>query len=315
MSPFLSIAGPDVVRIPTPISLAMMCARVVFPEPGRPRQQDVVERLAPALRRGDVRFQVRDDGPLADELGQPLRTQRHVGRRFRLALVRVKDPAVHSSPFGPVVPAASSPAPGKAPQRLPEQRVGGKLRRPSPAGPPRPRTAIRPARTPAPPALPTPRFPAPRAAAAAPSSGENSIDTFFSRSGSSRAIRCASFFPIPGTRVKTAASPRAQPESTPVDAQHRQDGERGFRADAAHPDRREEDLPLRFRGEAEEVAAALAEVEVRPQETALPFGRKLFPRGGGDVRAEPDPGALHHDEILPAAGEASSQVVDHRRTS
>ncbi len=39
MSPFRSIAGPEVVRIPTPISLAMMWASVVFPRPGGPERR------------------------------------------------------------------------------------------------------------------------------------------------------------------------------------------------------------------------------------------------------------------------------------
>jgi hypothetical protein len=30
------------------------------------------------------------------------------------------------------------------------------------------------------------------------------------------------------------------------------------------------------------------------------------------VRAEPDPGAFHHHEILPAPDQPSTQVIDHR---
>ena len=35
-APWCSIAGPDVVRMLTPISFAMMLASVVFPSPGGP---------------------------------------------------------------------------------------------------------------------------------------------------------------------------------------------------------------------------------------------------------------------------------------
>src|SRR5512140_534453 len=50
---------------------------------------------------------------------------------------------------------------------------------------------------------------------APPPSCAKFTEPFFSRSGSSRAIRWASFFPIPGTRVKAAASSRAHAARTP----------------------------------------------------------------------------------------------------
>ena len=35
-SPGLSNTGPEVILMPTPISLAIICAKVVFPRPGGP---------------------------------------------------------------------------------------------------------------------------------------------------------------------------------------------------------------------------------------------------------------------------------------
>ncbi len=62
-----------------------------------------------------------------------------------------------------------------------------------------------------------------------PPIGAKSTETFFSRSGSSRAIRWASFFPIPGTRVKAAASSRAHAARTPGNGEDRQHRHGGLR--------------------------------------------------------------------------------------
>jgi hypothetical protein len=53
-------------------------------------------------------------------------------------------------------------------------------------------------------------------------------------------------------------------------------------------------------------------MEMRAEDAALAVRGKVSPRGGGNKRPEPDPGALHHHEILPAPGEAASKMVDHR---
>ena len=49
-SPARWITGPEVARKPTPSSRATICAKRRLPEAGRPVQQHMVERLAPAAR-------------------------------------------------------------------------------------------------------------------------------------------------------------------------------------------------------------------------------------------------------------------------
>ena len=187
-------------------------------------------------------------------------------------------------------------------------------RRLSPAG--RPRRQAGPAssgtrgrRAPPRPALPAPSA---RSVGSPPDGKAKSTETFFSRSGSSRAIRWASFLPIPGTRVKAEASSRAHAARTPGTDEDRKHRHGGLRSHAAHADRRQEDLALRVRGETEQVGAALPEMEMRAEDATLPVGGEVLAGGVGDMCAESDPGALQHHEILPAPGEAPSKMVDHR---
>ncbi len=105
--------------------------------------------------------------------------------------------------------------------------------------------------------------------------------------------------------------PRARREDARngEDRQHRHGG---LRSHAAHADRRQEDLALRVRGETVQVGAALPEMEMRAEDAALAVGGEVLAGRVGDARAESDPGALQHHEILPAPGQAPSQMVDHR---
>ena len=75
MSALRSSAGPEVVTMFTPISRAMMLARVVLPRPGRSGQQNVVERLAPRLRRRDEYAQLLAKHRLAHESAERTRAQ------------------------------------------------------------------------------------------------------------------------------------------------------------------------------------------------------------------------------------------------
>src|ERR1700693_3226550 len=69
-APWCSIAGPDVVRMLTPISFAMMFASVVLPRPGGPAIMMCSIGSPPPLGCLDQDLQVRLDGILPDELAQ-----------------------------------------------------------------------------------------------------------------------------------------------------------------------------------------------------------------------------------------------------
>ena len=74
-SPGFSIAGPDVARTCTPISLRDHVRERRLAEARRAVQQHVIERLAALLRRGDRHLQVLADAVLADVLVEHARTQ------------------------------------------------------------------------------------------------------------------------------------------------------------------------------------------------------------------------------------------------
>ena len=86
-SPFRSSAGPAVCTSGTSSSRAMMCASEVLPRPGRPGEQNVVERLSPPARRLDEEAELVLDLVLADELLEPRRPQRAVELLFRGVLL------------------------------------------------------------------------------------------------------------------------------------------------------------------------------------------------------------------------------------
>ena len=74
-SPRFSMTGPLVVRMLTFISLAMTVASVVFPSPGGPYRQHVVERLLAPGGGLDADLDVFLDLVLADVLLQMLRPE------------------------------------------------------------------------------------------------------------------------------------------------------------------------------------------------------------------------------------------------
>ena len=69
-SPLRSSAGPEVTRTSVPISCAEQVRQRGLAQPGRPRQQHVVQRVAALARRLHVDRQVLGDLALADELAR-----------------------------------------------------------------------------------------------------------------------------------------------------------------------------------------------------------------------------------------------------
>src|SRR3990172_7918924 len=182
---------------------------------GRAGKEDVVERLAPVLRRLDERLEVGDDRSLADEPGEEFRPQGEIERPLLPASLRVHHTSFHVASLAIKLPDHL---------RGPERRFSAPRIRTS-AGASAPASLRKDATTTCASARENPRATSAWAAstsgsvdAGIPSSagtGVSSTDTLLSRSGSSSAIRCASFFPMPWTRVKGAASPRALAERTP----------------------------------------------------------------------------------------------------
>ncbi len=78
MSALRSSAGPAVWTIGTSSSAAMMWASEVLPSPGRPGEQDVVERLAAPPRGLDEDLELGGDLLLVDEVGEAARAKRAV---------------------------------------------------------------------------------------------------------------------------------------------------------------------------------------------------------------------------------------------
>ena len=79
-SPARWITGPEVARKPTPISRATICARVVLPRPGGPKNSTWSSASRAALRRLDEDPQIVAQLALADELVERQRAQRGLGR-------------------------------------------------------------------------------------------------------------------------------------------------------------------------------------------------------------------------------------------
>ena len=73
---FFSSAGPATVRRPTPSSSRTICASVVFPSPGGPASEHVVERLFPLLGGVERDPQLLLDALLPDEVLEPARPER-----------------------------------------------------------------------------------------------------------------------------------------------------------------------------------------------------------------------------------------------
>ena len=73
------MAGPDVTLMLTPISLAIMWARVVLPRPGGPYRIMWSRGFAAHLRGLDADSQVFLHRRLADEFIEPARAQGNVG--------------------------------------------------------------------------------------------------------------------------------------------------------------------------------------------------------------------------------------------
>ena len=93
MSTLRSSAGPDVVCMLTPISVAMMSASVVLPRPGGPASS-TWSRVSPRLRgRLDEDLQLLLGHALADEVGEPARPQGELEVLLVGALVGVGDAA------------------------------------------------------------------------------------------------------------------------------------------------------------------------------------------------------------------------------
>ena len=86
-SPMRSIAGPDVTRMLTPISAAMMYASVVLPRPGGPYSSTWSSGSPRCARRLDADADVVLDLLLVDVLGEPLRAQRRI--RLQVAVLRL----------------------------------------------------------------------------------------------------------------------------------------------------------------------------------------------------------------------------------
>jgi hypothetical protein len=83
----------------TPSSRASSSARVVFPNPGWPKEKRVIERFPPRQRGVHGDSQVLLDTFLADELGQSLRPQSEFNRSFLGQFVRSRDLSAHAG-FG-----------------------------------------------------------------------------------------------------------------------------------------------------------------------------------------------------------------------
>ena len=100
MSPLRSSAGPAIWRMPTPSSLRTICASEVLPRPGRPGEQDVVERLAARLRRVERDRELLLHALLAHEVGERLRAQRTVELFLGLVQRRREEPRLaHAACF------------------------------------------------------------------------------------------------------------------------------------------------------------------------------------------------------------------------
>lgn len=74
-SPVRAMAGPEVVRMEAPNSLATTVASVVLPSPWRAREQDMVRRLAAPLGRRDHDAEGLLHLRLAQVIVEPLGTQ------------------------------------------------------------------------------------------------------------------------------------------------------------------------------------------------------------------------------------------------
>jgi hypothetical protein len=77
-SPGRSRTGPEVLLIDTPISWAMMLARVVLPRPGGPKDQRVIQGFVAATGGLDEQLHLLANGRLANVFSQADRTNRPV---------------------------------------------------------------------------------------------------------------------------------------------------------------------------------------------------------------------------------------------
>ena len=122
-------------------------------------------------------------------------------------------------------------------------------------------------------------------------------------------MRSAVFFPIPGIAWKRAESPSAIARGARR-RRARDDGERHLRADPAHAEQADEELPLGRVREAVELERVLADVEVR-LERDLATGIGTAERARGRGHEVPDPADVEDEAVRRPPDRNSAEARDH----
>ena len=237
----------------------MIIASVVLPSPGGPGQQHVVGRLAAAARGVEHERELVAHHALADELLEPARAQRGLGRTLEVVGARL-DQRLGREALGHQLLAVVSHArrPASAGPRAARRRP--RRRPPAPRCPPAPSTRRRRPRARSSRARRAPRRPGRAGPRRRPRrAGCGTLAGAPIRSLSSSTMRCAPLRPMPGhalQRLEVLVEHRA---AQPVRRVHREHRERQPRTDAADGLHGLEDLALVGVGEPEQGQRVLAD--------------------------------------------------------